>query len=135
MASLAFLLRQSTSRRFFRIALVASFFMTVATFVLLHRQSTPDSIGLINLAPRHKPSQLQVRNEPVRPKSNVTMLSSGTLYVRLYPQKSLVTHVFDIPFEGSFQIQILFEILGGRSTERPPRMQVLVNFMHRLELN
>ena len=135
MLSLAFLLRLITFRRFLCIALVASFLMTVATIALLHRQSTPDSIGLINLVPRQRPSQLQVQNEPVRPMSNVTTLSSGTLYVLLYPQKSPVTHVFDIPFEGSFQIQILFERLGGRSVEQPPRMQVLVNFMHRLELN
>jgi hypothetical protein len=105
--------------------------MTVATIMLLHRQGTPDAISLFKPMPR--PKLYLTPKAAARTNSNVTMLSSGTLSVPLAPQKQLATHTFDVPFEGMFQIQILFELLGGRS-EWPVRMQVLVNFIHRIEL-
>jgi hypothetical protein len=131
MSPLTSLLNVTASRRFYRTALAASFVMTVATITLLHRQDTADAITLFKPVPRPKPSLMP--KVLARPSSNVTILSSGTLSVPLAPQKQLATHTFDVPFEGMFQIQILFELLGGKS-DSPVRMQVLVNFMHRIEL-
>jgi hypothetical protein len=105
--------------------------MTLATIVLLHRENTPNSISLIRPVLRdnsHKPVQA-----PVKPDLNITTISSGTLSVRVPAQKGLATHVFDIPFEGLFQIQVLVELFGGM-LEQPVRIQVLVDYMHRIEL-
>ena len=129
--------RLAASRRFFLIALAASTVMTLATIMLLHSSDTPGSISL-NAPMAAKPKMLtqpSLSTPKARPKatSNVTSLYSGSLSVRLLAQEALATHLFDIPFDGVFQIQILFEASGAQPAQ-PMRMHVLVNYIHRMEL-
>jgi hypothetical protein len=129
--------RLAAFRRFFLIALAASTVMTLATIMLFHSSDTPVSISL-NAPMAAKPKMLtqpSLTTPKARPKatSNVTSLYSGSLSVRLLAQEALATHLFDILFDGVFQIQILYEASGAQPAQ-PMRMHVLVNYIHCMEL-
>jgi hypothetical protein len=133
----ASLMRLAASRRFFLMALALSTVMTLATIMLLHKESTPGAISINTPQPIQPKKLIQsgllTPKVLTKPASNVTSLYSGALSVRLLAQEALATHVFDIPSPGVYQIQIIFE-MSGTKLEQPVRMQVLVNYLHRMEL-
>jgi hypothetical protein len=131
MPALAIFSRRNATRFFFRIALATCFIITLTTIALLHRKKSVDTVILVNPISRLKPPQPPLA--AARPMSNTTLLSSGTLSVLLRPQEALATHQFDVPFEGTYQIQLLFELKSGTLLQ-PARMHVLVNHVHRMEL-
>jgi hypothetical protein len=133
MSFLATLLRRTATRRLIRIALAACCLITLTTIVIFYRKSTSDAT--INLKPVQRWSSLEPPTPLARPISNVTVISSGSLSLDLSSPDALATHAFDVPFEGTYQIQILFEWLGGSLVgERSVAMHVLVNHAHRMEL-